>query len=130
MSMVPNNSLDFQWAEELQEFCKIQCPHDKDFHHCIGLCIEAQRLQLAEFRRKNPNMRVVEKSTGQEPAKVERVVPFIEIDNPSGHMLVVHEVIDFTATKIAEFDLATAEREQFLPEWRAIGESAAQRFKK
>lgn len=120
MSMVINNRLDFQWSDPLQKFCKETCPYEKDWAHCIGLCREAQTLACQEATQK----------INKDLAPAALMVKVMPLAVTHRHTLVVLETVNDVTTEIANFDLATDEREQFLPEWRAIGESRATMLKK
>ena len=123
MSMVPNSTIDYQWSETLQKFCKESCPDGKEWQHCVGLCASAAKLAINEAHRKI--------GTKEPPAAlVARVMPALLESPVQGHYLRVIEIIDGVEQQVAMFNLGEEEREEFLPQWRAIGETRAMALRK
>lgn len=124
MSMVSHSKVDFQWSEECKRFCREECPEKKDPMTCIGLCKPAQKMAIAEAKAKIhgaevPNVLVAKVATAVLPEPVKLA-----------HRLIVFEEIAGVREEVARFNLDEEEREQFLPQWRAIGEARASGLRK
>lgn len=108
MSLIPANGNDKQWPKELQKLC-LECRENKS---CIGLCDKAhsavmQYMMPGYDNSKQPTTREIPKP--QTGYKNSLVVYYFDKEG--------------TLHNMGHFSLDKETREEFLPQWRALGES-------